>query len=92
MARISVFLVFATVTEVASMAVIEPLYRVFFALTVAGAGVAAGVGAAVAVEFVEVWAWVVTGAPAKARPRMAARAGVRREIFIGKWNRMANST
>jgi hypothetical protein len=58
----------------------------------AGAAVAAGVGTAAVVEFVEVWAWAVTGAPAKARPRMAARAGVRRRIFIAKLNIVANST
>jgi hypothetical protein len=47
MARINVFCEFATVTDVASMAVIDPLNGVFLALTGAGAEVSG-------TEFVEV--------------------------------------
>ncbi len=70
----SVFAVFATVNEMASMAVINPVNFVGFAFrTRAGAGEG--------VEVVEVWVCAITGVPAEASPRMATRAEVRRVFF-----------
>jgi hypothetical protein len=66
------------VLPVVSTAVTRP--RVVFGLAGVGVDVAVGVDAVVE----EVWAWVVRGALARAKPTMAARAGDRKVSFIGE--------